>query len=83
MRLNLLRDRLTSGDAALIGASSAVISLSCHLKDRIYVKPLPQHANLPGLNESIYEPARMNKRNRKSRCCSTPVRASACARACP
>lgn len=54
MRLNLLRDRLTSGDAALIGASSAIISLSRHLKDRIYVKPLPQHANLPGLNESIY-----------------------------
>lgn len=54
MRLNLRRDRLTSGDAALIGAFSAISSLSRHLKGRIYVKPLPQYVNLPGLNESIY-----------------------------
>lgn len=54
MRLNLLRDTLTSGEAALIGAFNTIISLSRHLKDRIYVKSLLQYANLLGLNESIY-----------------------------
>lgn len=62
MRLNLLRDMLASGAAALIGAFTRTISLSHHLKDRICVKYLP---NPLGLNKSIYYPARINKETGK------------------